>query len=237
MRRYADDRALLRALLRQGVSRRNARRLAVEWDEHAADLEQENLSRGMDPASARATALETVGDASALVAAVASQPQLRSIAARRPWLTYVLAPVLSLIGAVVLALLAIMEVATIYQALSQPIPVWVADSYQLVFWFVSRALPLALAAAVAWHAARSWRPLRWPVVGVCMVLALGAGLRLQAELDLATAMGSVTVSMVGLPPFPDAWQAAARLVLWLGLVLVPYLAWHRAAFDGHEAAR
>ena len=174
MYRFATDRELKRSLLMQGLSPQRVRRMLLEWDDHLAELVDLNVERGLSSLSAERVARREIGEPSALVASVGERPELRSVAWRWPVLAFVFAPLAVLVGVIALLILAIFGAADSLQAAQRPAPLWFHDVLALSFFTVSRVVPLLLAAAIAWSAAaRFARPL-WPVLGIIVVVVLGA---------------------------------------------------------------
>ncbi len=225
MQPYTSNRLLRRALLRAGIAPRRAMRLQREWDEHAEDLAAQLRASGHPEDVAAAQARSSVGEWQQLAASVADRDELRAFSRRLPWLAFVLGPVAMLIVLVVTAAFSVAFMAWNFQDAGTPVPDWFAGAQSVLFWTVRSFVPLVLAAAIALIAARRFSPPFFPLLGMLIVLLLGAALGLSAELDRLTAMGSVAVSLSFLPPYPDVWGFFARLAFGVCVVVVPYLAW------------
>ena len=143
-------------------------------------------------------------------------------------LTFVIAPLAALAGVIALLVLAIFGVADSLQAAQRSTPLWFHDALALSFFVASRVVPLLLAASIAWSAAARFARPVWPVLGITVVVVLGAAVQLQAQVDALTVNGSVSVGLALLPPFPEVFGFLSRAALGLGLVLVPYVVWARA---------
>jgi hypothetical protein len=87
-----DFLAFQKGLLRQGVDLRYARRLVGELAEHYEDLRHEAERSGIPPGEAPGFAVERLGSASDIAAAVRQRPELRSWPYRYPQLARLALP-------------------------------------------------------------------------------------------------------------------------------------------------
>ncbi len=227
MQPYTSNRLLRRAMLRAGIAPRHAARLQREWDEHAEDVLAQLRASGHSLETAEAQARSAVGDWQALAASVADRQDLRSFSHRLPWVAFVVGPIALLIGLVLATVFSVAAMAWSFQDAGLPVPGWFADAQSVLFWAVRSLVPLALAVIIALVAARRFSPAFWPLLGMVIVLVLGAALGLSAELDRLTATGNVAVSLSFVPPYPDVCGSVGRLAFGVCVVVVPYLAWWR----------
>lgn len=77
-----DD--LRRALERGGVGRRHIERTIAELRDHYADLQQDEIDRGLCARDAAAAAAAAIGEEETLAAAVLSRPELKCWSRRWP---------------------------------------------------------------------------------------------------------------------------------------------------------
>jgi hypothetical protein len=227
MQPYTTNRSLRRALRRAGIGPRRVRRLLGEWDEHARDLAAQLCEQGLPADVAEAQAQASMGTWQHLAASVTQRDDLRAFSRRLPWLAFVVTPVALLIALVLGAAFSVALMAWGFQGAGLPVPDWYAGVQSMLFWAVRGVVPLLLAAVIALVAARRHSPAFWPLLGMFIVLGLGAAVELSAELDRLTAVGSVAVSLSFLPPFPEVWGFLSRLALGVGVVVVPYLTWRK----------
>jgi len=89
-----DLQALRSSLQEGGVPRRYIGRLMSELKDHYADLEQEELTVGGEPAVAARRACRRLGDQEAIAAEVFNRDELRSWSSRWPWIVNLLRPVM-----------------------------------------------------------------------------------------------------------------------------------------------
>jgi hypothetical protein len=167
----------LDSLIQAGIAPRRARRILREFAEHHADVVAERISLGNSASDARRAASERVGTEQQLVANLLARPELRSWAHRRPGIAFALAPVLSFAVAFVASLLALIALVEWRKAQGEalraasPVMRWIgAYGGIYLLW----ALPCAVAALLAFMAARRREASIWPCVGIAAVCFIGA---------------------------------------------------------------
>lgn len=216
---------LSQRLLRAGIAPRQVKRLVSEIEAHFADLVSELRSAGLSQAESEYQAAVRLGTEDVLIANILSHPELRSWARQRPWLAFVLLPLLALAVQFVLSMLAavavvafstqVLGVTALYPG---PVP-WVVRGLQAYGVWIA---PIAAAGTACFLAVRSGAPLTWPIVGCTLVALLGAATNASFEWSPAAPRG-VLSGGVGLH-FPElGLTGALRATLTILTVLVPVL--------------
>src|SRR5580698_7179055 len=104
--------SLREQLLRAGIAPRRVRRYVVELREHLIDLTEQERALGLDARQAGERAMVLLGaDAELALAMIRSSPSL-SLAARAPWMVFVIWPVSLLVAAILLNDLLLMHLLT-----------------------------------------------------------------------------------------------------------------------------
>ncbi|WP_055047183.1 permease prefix domain 1-containing protein [Devosia sp. A16] len=190
-------------LLRAGISPSRTARYTAELTEHLADITDELIAGGMQPARAHAEALSRLGDPEILAAAMLGQPRLRSLSSRLPVLVWLALPLAAELG--VIALLAVLLVAAGRQGLAPTAP-------QMVDLLLALA-PLGIAWSIGVSALRRRAGFAWPVGGMLATLLAATAL------DLAIGSDAVAISLGG--PAPGV------LALYALVTIAPFLLLHR----------
>src|ERR1700748_1601694 len=101
--------ALRETLLRGGIAPRHVRRYVRELADHLDDLAAAERAAGRDEEAALLAAQARLGGDDALAAAMLARPELKSWAAKAPWLVFGLVPPLAtMAGLFALALLLVL---------------------------------------------------------------------------------------------------------------------------------
>ena len=216
---------LSQRLLRAGMAPRQVKRLVAEIEAHFADLVAELRSAGLSQAESESQAAVRLGTEDVLIANVLAHPELRSWARQRPWLAFVLLPLLALAVQFVLSMLAAVgviafstQVLGITALYPGPVP-WVVRGLQAYGVWIA---PIVAAGAACFLAVRSGAPLIWPIVGCALIAILGAATNASFEWSPAVPRG-VLSGGIGLN-FPDlGLTSALRVILTILTVLVPVL--------------
>ena len=79
-------------LLRSGVAPRHVRRTVMELTDHYEDLVERALAHGAETDEAHARACDDLGDLRDVATAIRAQPELRSWAARFPYIALIVYP-------------------------------------------------------------------------------------------------------------------------------------------------
>lgn len=178
-----DD--LREQLLRTGIAPRHVRRYLTELRYHYDDLIAEERAHGVTGLAANEAASARLGSNDELAAALLAKPELRSLAARYPWLIFTLPPPLSLFILVLLwtAALVIIGGANGLMRVSYNIP-W-PGWYQLIVSFMSGTnnllWPPAIASLFAYFAWRQRLSLKWPLIATAILLLNFVHLGMQSE--------------------------------------------------------
>ena len=216
---------LSQRLLRAGIAPRQVKRLIAEIEAHYSDLVAELRSAGLSQAESESQAAVRLGTEDVLIANVLAHPELRSWARQRPWLAFVLLPLLALAVQFVLSMLAavgvivfsthVLGITALYPG---PVP-WIVRGLQAYGVWIA---PVAAAGAACFLAVRSGAPLTWPIVGCTLVALLGAATNASFEWSPAGPQG-VLSGGIGLH-FPDlGFTSSLRPILTILTVLVPVL--------------
>lgn len=216
---------LSQRLLGAGIAPRQVKRLVSEIEAHFADLVSELRSAGLSQAESESQAAVRLGTEDVLVANILSHPELRSWARQRPWLAFVLLPLLALALQFVLSMLAavaviafstqVLGVTALYPG---PVP-WVVRGLQAYGVWIA---PIAAAGTACFLAVRSGAPLTWPIVGCTLVALLGAATNASFEWSPTGSRG-VLSGGIGLH-FPDLELASGlRAIVTILTVMVPVL--------------
>lgn len=216
---------LSQRLLRAGIAPRQAKRLVAEIEAHYSDLVAELRSAGLSREESESQAAVRLGTEDVLIANILAHPELRSWARQRPWLAFVLLPLLALAAQFVLSMLAavgviafatqVLGVTALYPG---PVP-WVVRGLQAYGVWIA---PIVAAGAACFLAMRSGAPLIWPIVGCALIAILGAATNASFEWSPASPRG-VLSGGVGLN-FPDlGLTSALRVTVTILTVLVPVL--------------
>ncbi len=185
-------------LLRAGIAPAAVDRYLGELRDHLDDLVDELTASGLSPTVARDTALHRLGDADRLAAPMLADRRFRSLASRAPLLAWCALPLLALAGLAVVLTIAV--VAAVRTGLLS------ADLGALAGLLLLVA-PIAIGWSLVADAIRRRAPLRWPLAGIALTIALGAALQLQVD------AGAIAVSLTA-----PAWP---QLAVYGLLTLVP----------------
>ena len=216
---------LMEALLRGGVARRPARRYVAELQDHLDDLIAEERRAGGDDGGARRRALARLGDIEALAGAMIARKEFRSWGDRAPLLTYVIAPPLALVACTTAAMAAIVIKATwLSRAGGAPadLPAWLHSLAADVVLVSNSLLAVVLGWGLGAMAIRQRSASRWPILGMVVLAAVGAGLQLDVTLPSATGHGEIGFAS-GFRALSSWIGYAGRFSLNLALTLAPYV--------------
>ncbi|HYM43855.1 MAG TPA: hypothetical protein VET46_13930 [Steroidobacteraceae bacterium] len=216
---------LSRRLLRAGIAPHHVKRLVVEIEAHFADLVAELRSAGLSQAESESQAAVRLGTEEVLTANILAHPELRSWARQRPWLAFVVLPLVALAVQFVLSMLAavgvivfsthVLGITSLYPG---PVP-WVVAGLQAYGVWIA---PVAAAGAACLIAARSGAPITWPVAGCTLVALLGAATNASFEWSPAGPQG-VLSGGIGLHVPELGLASSLRTILTILTVLVPVL--------------
>jgi hypothetical protein len=171
-----DD--LREQLLRAGIAPRHVRRYLAELRHHYDDLVAEERAHGITGPAAKEAAIARLGSTGELAAALLAKPQLRSVTARHPWLSFAILPPLGVIVGFALVVIATQLVAIrggAYiprQGFVAPAPTWLVWTLQSTIFALNFLVVPLLGALLAWAAQRQRMKLLWPVLGMGLLLLL-----------------------------------------------------------------
>jgi hypothetical protein len=228
--RELDFNSLRERLLREGVAPKHVRRTIAELQDHHTDLFAEAFSRGCTLEEAGIEASVRLGDEDTLAAEIIARPELKSWAHRLPWVAYcVIPPVLFVAGFIGAFLLLGLSVQVDRYSFARH---WgspdtsrsLVGAIRLVSMF---GLPLFLAGACCFLAARRRAAVRWPVLGVIMMSIIGGASRLDACWPHGPDVPGAVCLGLSVPPFPNSAITIVRAVGLCFLTLGPLLWWRR----------
>jgi hypothetical protein len=218
---------LYRRLCAAGVAARHARRAVGELEGHHQQLVAEACARGESSAAAADAADRLLGSDAALIEQFASRPELRALARRRPAWSFGVLPALGLI-----ALVSGLFVAVNWLPALEVSGEHIVDAALAVKGLTLWLGPVLLSVICTALAYRYRMSLRWPLLTVVLVCAVGTLIAFQASYD---ASGPTPVGSLGLGiGFPPSTENVVRGVLTLAASMVPVLivALRRDRFGG-----
>ncbi len=233
-------------LLRAGIAPRRVKRYLAELDDHLAELTAREGAAGYDPAEAATRARALLGSEDELAQSWLSNPRLKSLTARAPWLVFGVLPPFALIAGFIIPLLVLMA----WGFLMGFLPVHAHGPSTVPAWFraLVHAISLALNFLVgplllAWLARIVWRQRLSPV---WLLLATGLFLLFFIRLDIVIGSPglpmrvSVFSNLAAL--FTGKWHLAMdddpawQFLAQLFLTLLPAL-WLQRRFAGARVDR
>jgi hypothetical protein len=133
-------------LLRAGISPRYARRYVREMREHLTDLTERELASGLGAEEAGERAMAILGGDAVLTKTVIDRGAPRSFAARAPWATLAVLPVMLLMAVIVANAFLTMH---LLHAVRGSRPLQVPESYRELFSIMSFVVSYLVAALLA----------------------------------------------------------------------------------------
>ncbi|GAC1425912.1 MAG: hypothetical protein NVSMB62_23230 [Acidobacteriaceae bacterium] len=228
---------LRECLLRAGIAPRHVRRYLRELSDHLNDLHAEEHRAGRNHTDAEAAAFARLGTIDALLHAMTAQPQLRAWSVRAPWLTFGLAPLLTLAVTYSVALLLLWSGWRIF--LPEAITPFVrSHGFAAVYFGLGRMLyfgaPLFIGWAASAAAVRQRLSTAGPVLATLCVASTAAAARVHAvrlngteHVGLSFAIGRMLPSGPAAAD-PLAWCFSGVLsytLLILTLAMLPCVLW------------
>jgi len=208
---HARLEALREQLLHAGIAPRHVRRYIAELGDHFDDLVREETANGLNRENAEISAHERIGSNDQLYAVMLAKPQLRSIAARFPWLVFGLGSVVMLPLIVVIAVL--VDAGLLSLAERSTTPDWVRIVIATWNGFIIYVAPVVIALSLCALGIRQRMPFSWMVLSATTICILGA----FHEVDLAwsdlAGQSSIGVGFAWAPPFPPD-------MIFLGMIRV-----------------
>ncbi|HEY6453717.1 MAG TPA: hypothetical protein VIY90_00395 [Steroidobacteraceae bacterium] len=219
-------------LLRAGVAPRRVRRYVLELREHFTDLAEHERAAGLTAGEARERALLLLGGEADLAQAMIQTAGHRSLAARAPWMVFVMWPVLLLVAAIFLSALLLIYLLWPVQGLT---PAQMPDSYRiligLAYVVVNYLLAGALSTGCIIIALRQRLTSGWIWAGLSLIAVFSGFLGVHMHV-IPTANGHQggvsyyvveTVYLHGLPNLAATVEvAAARATVMLAVAAAAY---------------
>jgi hypothetical protein len=167
--------SLRESLLKGGIAPRHVRRYLAELTEHLDDLTERQRAQGYEGEDANQRARALLGEDRELAAAMLEQKSLRSIAARAPWLVFLLLPPV-LTAVIGLALYAAVYsigygAAKINALLPLPESGLIGFSTAAMTAVQALAAPAMAALLVLLTQRQRLKPI-WPLLGIALLLLL-----------------------------------------------------------------
>ena len=164
-------------LLKGGIAPRHVRRYLRELGDHLDDLAAAEREAGQSEEAALRIARARLGEEDNLAAAMLARPELKSWAARLPWLVFGVAPPLTMMAALFavglpLALIAKAD-GMIGHAGRVAAPGWFQFLAHVTALSANLALAPALAVLMMAIAERQRMTWRWPVLGIALLAIAG----------------------------------------------------------------
>jgi hypothetical protein len=229
--------ALAERLLREGVAPRHVARLVLELRAHFEDLVAEARAGGLSLPESESRAAARLGTDEVLAASILARPELRSWARQRPWLAFVLLPLLFLSLQFVLAMAAAVgvfafavRVLGVSRLHPGSLPLICAAIQGYALWLA----PLIAAGAVCGYAARLRAPLLWPLLGGVLIALAGAMTNAGFDWSAAVPQGALSGG-IGFPGRDPAM--GLRLGVNLLAILAALLWSRRVQGDAHRAGQ
>ena len=205
--------ALSERLLRAGIAPRHVRRYTSELRDHFEDIVAEEIQNGKLVREAKGSATLRLGDEETLAAELLKQPELKSFAARFPWLVFGFGPVLLLSYIVVAALLieggflfwhkSVVEGLIGGTAdLSQIEPVWIKSLAFLWNGAATYVLPLLILALLCAIGIRQRSEPRWILLGLVVISIVGGFHQLHVTWSDGSGPSELSLGFGLAPPFP-----------------------------------
>jgi hypothetical protein len=214
-------------LLRAGVAPHHVRRYVGELNDHLTDLTAASGRDGTSRREAEAVALGRLGSVDTLADAMIARPELRSWAARAPWLAFVAGPLLGLVVVLAAGLVLLVAVVQSHRAgAGEPaiLPGWFGALETAVFGLSLYVLPVLAGLAVALVALRQRVSIGWPLLGLIAIAIIGGGTQVNLELPTAPGMhGELSLGTGLLPPYGELANSLTRVAVNLLLTLLPFL--------------
>lgn len=166
---------LAETLLRGGIAPRHVRRYLAELREHLEDLTAQQCEAGHAPEDAAVRARARLGSDDELAAAMLEQKQFRSLAARAPWVVFMVFPPLAAIAIGTPFVLGLVLIGQYYDFLEMhapPPPQWFLDlASNLILAANLTMMPLAAILFVAIAQRQRLKPI-WPCIATALLLIL-----------------------------------------------------------------
>ena len=201
-------RNLSECLLRAGVAPRHVSRYVGELEDHLDDLVGALRDRGVEQSLAESEARALLGSDEQLAKVMLEKPELRSIAARMPYLVFGLGPVATPVLVVLVATLLEggflklhLELARLWTEGHPIAPAWLKLGVNGWIWIVTYAAPLAIAAFFLSIGIRQRMATHWMLLGVGVAAFIGAFHEVGAHWSDLPGQSELSVGFGLAPPF------------------------------------
>jgi hypothetical protein len=185
-------------LLREGIAPRHVNRYVTELRDHLTDLIHRECGTGVDRPAGEARARSILGTESQLVQAMLDRDPPRSMAAKAPWMTFGILPILALLALLMLLGTASMAWFAPYRDIPlAEMPASIRALRVLVTALGSYGISLILALGCVVVAVRQRLTSGWMWAGLALVAAISGALGLHVEFINAAGgiHGSLTQSV------------------------------------------
>ena len=182
-----------------GVAPKYIKRTLSELNSHLKDLKNQALGEGFSPAEANEKALAAIGDEKTLVQEILGKRELKSWLWRFPKLSFILLPVLIIIVSIFLFGVCLYLLANYFPELFEMsagtiIPIWARAFIEIWSMLNFQLLAPLVGVGMILLAKQRLIPLRWPIIGMVLVLFIGSGWGYEIYWPTATTEGSLNMS-------------------------------------------
>jgi hypothetical protein len=199
-------------LLAAGIAPWRVRRYLAELDDHLAELIEQEQAVGYDTQEATARARSLLGSDDELAQGWLTDPRLKSLTARAPWLVFGILPPIAAISTLLPPTIFLVAVGNADGQMlghAAATPGW----FRMLASSVTQLANLSLLPAVAMLfvilARRQRLSSLWPLLAACLILLLSV--RMHYQPPTASHRGSISV---GLMPFFLPWARKMFLAEW-----------------------
>ena len=163
-------------LLKAGIAPRHVRRYLRELSDHLEDLVTDQRQAGQDADTALSRARALLGQDEELVAAMLARPELKSWAARVPWLVFTLLPPVATAAGFFAAMLPLVLIANLHGMIGHneiTAPGWFQSLAQATALAANLILAPGLVLLLAWTAWRQRLNGLWVLLAAALIALLG----------------------------------------------------------------
>ena len=181
-------------LLRAGIGGAQAERYIGELKDHLDDLRAEERQAGWSPNDVNSRAMKRLGYVEDLAEAMIARREFRAWGARAPIAAYVLTPPVILAITTGFWLAALVGACNwLRHGASGPADwaAWMRPLADGAVWFSNTTLSMVLGWGLAARAIRQRAPLKWPMLGLIVLAAVGAALQVDVTLPVGGAPGEI----------------------------------------------
>lgn len=186
-------------MIENGIAPKYVRRTILELSSHYAELKNRALNEGLSELAAGERARKELGDEETLMEEIMSKPELRSLLARYPRLSFLFVPSLALISSFLLVLISLFYM--VYSAswlggleAGVELPAWRKGVVNL--WLTVNCYlvtPLLALATVAAAKERLIKP-HWPAIGILLLTVIGCGWAYSLDWPTLSSTGNLDLN-------------------------------------------